>query len=131
MRRTINELWHEAHQRLGELSLSLNRFVDAMKQYRLMDEIIEKMAKASPSDVLAQFRLARTRRQLGFVAVTKLGESEQGQKYLREAIKINRECIQKKPDDDVFKHASSPIRSASSLSPSSFWAISNRPASCT
>ena len=33
-----------------------------------MDEIIETLAKANPDDAMAQFRLARSRRQLGFVA---------------------------------------------------------------
>jgi tetratricopeptide (TPR) repeat protein len=92
-----------AHRRFGDHSLSLNRFTDAMKQYRLMDEIIDTMAKASPADPLAQFRLARTRRQLGFVAMNKLGDSAQGQNYLRQAIEINRACLAKKPDDDTFK----------------------------
>ena len=46
-----------AHQRFGDLSLSLNRFTDAMQQFRLMDEIIATMARANPDDALAQFRL--------------------------------------------------------------------------
>jgi tetratricopeptide (TPR) repeat protein len=92
-----------AHQRFGEVSLSLNRFSDAMKQFKLMDQIIETLAKADPGDTFAQFRLARTRRQLGAVAMQKLGDSATGQSYLRQAIEINRACLAKKPDDDVFK----------------------------
>ena len=74
-----------------------------MKQYSLMDEIIETLAKADPADATAQFRLARTRRLLGFVAMNKLGDTGQGQAYLRQAIDINRACLDMKPDDDVFK----------------------------
>ncbi len=33
----------------------------------------------------------------------KLGDSPTGQSYLRQAIEINRACLAKKPDDDVFK----------------------------
>ncbi len=92
-----------ARQRLGEFSLSLNRFSDAMKHFRSMDEIIETLAKANPDDPMAQFRLARTRRQLGFVAAQKLGDSAAGRSYLLQAIEINRACVVKKPDDDNFK----------------------------
>ena len=35
--------------------------------------------------------------------MNKLGDSEQGQSYLRQAIEINRACLDKKPDDDTFK----------------------------
>ncbi len=91
-----------ARQRLGDFNLSRNRFTDALEQFRLMDEIIQTLAKASPDDAMAQFRLARSRRQLGFVAAQKIGDSALGQKYLREAIEINRACLAKKPGEDTF-----------------------------
>ena len=92
-----------ARQRLGDFNLQRNRFTDALEQFRLMDEILETMAKANPEDPMAQFRLARSRRQLGFVAAQKLGNSGAGQTYLRQAIEINRACLAKKPDEDTFK----------------------------
>ena len=92
----------QARQRLGDFSLSRNRFTEALTQFRLMDEIIQTLAKASPDDAMAQFRLARSRRQLGFVAAQKIGDSALGQKYLREAIEINRACLAKKPGEDTF-----------------------------
>ncbi len=92
-----------ARQRLGDVSLRLNRITAAMEQYRLMDELIETQAKANPGDPMAQFRLARTRRLLGSVAAQKLGDSALGQTYLKQAIEINRACLKKAPQDDTFK----------------------------
>jgi eukaryotic-like serine/threonine-protein kinase len=92
-----------ARQRLGDFNLSRNRFTEALAQFRLMDEIIETLAKASPDDVMAQFRLARSRRQLGFVAAQRLGDSATGQNYLRQAIEIDRACLAKKPGEGTFQ----------------------------
>ena len=92
-----------ARQRLGDFNLQRNRFTEALEQFRLMDEILETMAKANPLDPMAQFRLARSRRQLGFVAAHKIGDSGAGQTYLRQAIEINRACLAKKPGDDSFQ----------------------------
>ena len=92
-----------ARQRLGDVSLRLNRITAAMEQYRLMDQLIETQAKANPGDPMAQFRLARTRRLLGSVAAQKLGDSALAQTYLKQAIEINRTCLKNAPEDDTFK----------------------------
>jgi serine/threonine protein kinase/tetratricopeptide (TPR) repeat protein len=92
-----------ARHRLGEFHLSRNRFTEALEQFRLMDEIVESLAKASPDDPMAQMRLARSRRQIGFVTAQMLGDSPTGEKYLREALEINRACLAKKPGEDTFQ----------------------------
>jgi len=92
-----------ARQRMGELSLSLNRFGEAMEQFRLSDAIVAKLAATDPGDLKAQVRLARSRRQLGFVAVHRLGDTDGGRRYLRQAIEINRACLAKQPDSDTYK----------------------------
>ena len=50
-----------------------------------MDEILEPLAKAKPEDPMAQVRLAKSRRQIGFVMAQKLGDSAAGETYLRQA----------------------------------------------
>jgi len=92
-----------ARQRLGELSLSLNRFGEAMEQFRLSDAIVDKLAAADPGDLALQVFLARSRRQLGFVAVHRLGDTDGGRRYLRQAIEIDRACLAKQPDSDRYK----------------------------
>ena len=52
-------------QRLGDFHLSRNRFTEALEQFRLMDEILEPLAKAKPEDPMAQVRLAKSRRRSG------------------------------------------------------------------
>ncbi len=64
-----------AHQRLAELSLSNYRFADALEQLKRMDALIETRAKDDPGDLMRQIRLARSRRQLGFVAMNRLGDA--------------------------------------------------------
>jgi len=93
-----------ARQRLGELSLSRNRFQDTMEQFRQVDAIVTRLAAADPGDLAAQTRLARSRRQLGFVALQHLGDTEGGRQYFRQAIEINRVCLAKQPDNDTDKN---------------------------
>jgi len=92
-----------ASQRMGEHCLSQNRFGDAMKQYRRMDSIVEKLAAASPGDLRAQIQRGRSRRQLGHVLVQRLGDTEGGRQYLLQAIEIDRACLADHPDDDTCK----------------------------
>jgi len=92
-----------ARQRMGELSLSLNRIGEAMEQFQLADAIVEKLAAATSGDLTAQVRLARSRRQLGFMAVHRLGDTDGGRRYLHQAIEINRACLSKQPDSDTYK----------------------------
>ena len=45
----------------------------------------------------------KSRRQLGFVAIYRLGDSKLAQEYLRQAIAIDRACLEKVPEKDTFK----------------------------
>ena len=62
-----------ARQRLAELSLSQNRVKDALEQFKRMDELIEARAKDDPTDLERQIRVAKIRRQRGFVALDSPG----------------------------------------------------------
>ncbi len=92
-----------ARQRLGEFYLAQSRFKEAMEQFRQMDAIIELLATAVPGDLAAQIRLGRTQRQLGFIALMKLGDTEAAQRFFRRAIAIDRECLAKQPANDTYK----------------------------
>ena len=92
-----------ARQRLGEFYLAQSRFKEAMEQFRQMDAIIELLATAAPGDLAAQIRLGRTQRQLGFVALMKLGDTEAAQRFFRRAIAIDRDCLAKQPANDTYK----------------------------
>jgi eukaryotic-like serine/threonine-protein kinase len=92
-----------ASQRMGENCLSQNRITDAMVQYRRMDSIVERLAKANPSELKSQLQRARSRRQLGHVSVHRVGDAAGGGKFLREAIEINRQCLEKNPESDTCK----------------------------
>ncbi len=92
-----------AHQRLAELSLTNNRFKDALEQLKRMDRLIEMRAEDNPADLERQLRLAKSRRQLGFIAMTRLGDTATAQNYFRQAIEIDRAALEKEPESDKFK----------------------------
>ena len=89
------------HQALGRLSLSRNQLKIA--QFREAEDIITRLAAADPGDLDMQVNLLRTQRQLGFVSMYQVGDTETAQRYFRRAIEISRACLAKKPDNDRFK----------------------------
>ena len=92
-----------AYQAQAAVSLSRNKFADAMEQFRQVEEIIARLAAADPDDLAKQVNLLKIQRQLGYVSVDRLGDTEGAQKYLRKAVEISRACHAKKPDDDGYK----------------------------
>ncbi len=92
-----------AHQRVGELRLNSNQFAEALKEFRQVDEIVARFAAAAPADPGAQIRLARSQRQLGFLAGRKIGDIDGSRRYLLRAVEINRACVAKDLDNDVYK----------------------------
>jgi tetratricopeptide (TPR) repeat protein len=92
-----------AHQALGQQSLSRNQVSDAMAQYREAEDIITRVIAAAPGDLDLQVNLLRTQRQMGFVLMSRLADSENAQRYFRKAIAISRACLAKKPDSDTYK----------------------------
>ena len=92
-----------ARQRLGVFHLSRNRFTEALEQFRLMDEIVERLAEANPDDLMAQIRLAQSRRQIGFVTAQKLGDAADGRE-VPSAGDRDQSCVPaKKPGEDTFQ----------------------------
>jgi len=92
-----------ARQGLGQVNLSRNQSGDAMEQFRLAEEIIARLAAADPGDLDVQVNLVRIQRQLGYVSMHRLGDTEGAQRYFRRAIEISRACLAKKPDNDTYK----------------------------
>jgi serine/threonine-protein kinase len=92
-----------AYKQIGELSLERTRFADAMRQFGQMATIIETLATAAPDDLAAQIRLARAQRLLGFTALQHLADTESAKQYFSRAIRINRACLAKEPDNDTLK----------------------------
>ena len=92
-----------AHQAQARVSLSRNQVDDAMGQFRQAEEIIARLAAADPDDLDLQVNLLRTQRELGYVSMYRVGDTEVAQRYFRKAIEISRACLAKKPDHDAYK----------------------------
>ena len=90
-----------AYQAQATVSLSRNKFADAMEQFRQAEEIIARLAAADPNDLDMQVNLLKTQRELGNVSMYRLGDTEGAQKYFRKAVEISRACHAKKPDDEL------------------------------
>ena len=94
----------QAHQRLGDLRRSQGRFREALDQYQQMDEIIATLAASKPENLDIQARLARSKRLLGFIAMTHLLDFEQAKDYFRRSVDISRQCLAQQPDSDLQKN---------------------------
>ena len=92
-----------ARQRLGELSLTRNRIAEAMRQFREADAILARQAAASPGDAAGQIYLARSQRQLGFLARDRIADAEAARRHFRRAVEIDRGLVAKEPGNDVYK----------------------------
>jgi eukaryotic-like serine/threonine-protein kinase len=92
-----------AHQAQARVSISRNKIHDAMDEFRQAEEIITRLADADPNDLDIQVNLLRTRRQMGYVSMYNLGNSDDAIRLFRSAIDISRECLAKKRDSDVYK----------------------------
>jgi tetratricopeptide (TPR) repeat protein len=92
-----------AHFAMGRLSLSRNQVAIGMTQFQQAEEIIATRATADPEILDLQVNWIRIERQLGEVSMTRLGDTERAQRYLRRAIEISRACVAKKPDQDIYK----------------------------
>jgi eukaryotic-like serine/threonine-protein kinase len=100
----------QAHQRLGDLRRSQGRFREALDQYQQMDKIVATLAASRPENLDIQARLARSKRLLGFIAMTHLLDFEQAKDCFRQSVDISRQCLAQQPDSDLQKNelASSP-----------------------
>ena len=77
-----------AHQAQARVSLSRNKFDDAMEQFRQTEEIIARLAAADPGDLDMQVNLIRTQRELGHVSMYRMGDTKAAQRYFRKALEI-------------------------------------------
>lgn len=93
-----------AYQRLAELSLSRSQLPEAIRRFRQMDEIITRLAKAAPDNLATQVRLARSRRNLGFIAMDRVGDGEEARRYFAGSLEMIRAGLAKHPDDDGLKY---------------------------
>jgi eukaryotic-like serine/threonine-protein kinase len=92
-----------AHQRLGDLALSQNQIDDAMKHFRELNAIADRLLAADPENLSAQTRLVRCRRQLGHFVLHHLGDNDAARAYFREAEIICRSMMAKEPGNDSHK----------------------------
>ena len=92
-----------AHQAQGNLSKDRNQIPSAMAQFRQAEKINARIAAANPDSRDLQVNLIRSKRQLGYVTMEQIGDSEAAQKYLDQAIELSRACLAKKPDSDTYK----------------------------
>jgi eukaryotic-like serine/threonine-protein kinase len=92
-----------AHQSLARVSLSRNKVDDGMREFQQMEEIVARLAAAAPGDLDLQVILLRTQRELGYVSMYRVGDSELARRYFRSALEKSRACLAKKPDFDPYK----------------------------
>ena len=89
-----------AHQAQGNLNLSRSQVKEALAQFRQAEEIITKLTEIEPVDLNMQVNLIRAKRQLGYVTMEQVGDTEGAQRYFHAAIQLSRACAAKQPDGD-------------------------------
>ena len=92
-----------AHQRIGEVRMIENQLAEADKEFRINNEICERVAAAHPENLEYQNRLVRSCRQLGVFAQHSLADSKEAMRQYERALEIARKCLAKQPDNDEFK----------------------------
>ncbi len=92
-----------AHQRIGELKMAENQLAEADKEFRINNEICERVAAAHPENLEYQNRLLRSCRQLGVFAQHSLADSKEAMRQYQRALEIARKCLAKQPENDDFK----------------------------
>lgn len=92
-----------AHQAQARVSLARKRFNEAIAHYQEMEAIIKRLAAADLGNVDLQANLFRIQREIGYVSLRYLGDSELAQPYLRSALEISRACLARKPNLDLYK----------------------------
>jgi tetratricopeptide (TPR) repeat protein len=93
----------KAHQALGALHLSRNQVKEALAEFHQAEEIITRLAVADPADLLMQVNLIKITRQLGYLTMDQLDDTEGSQSYFKTAIQLSKACLAKEPDSDAFK----------------------------
>ena len=89
-----------AHQRIGEVRMAENQLAEADKEFRINNEICERVAAAHPENLEYQNRLLRSCRQLGVFAQHSLADSKEAMRQYQRALEIARKCVAKEPDND-------------------------------
>jgi tetratricopeptide (TPR) repeat protein len=92
-----------AHQRIGEVRTAENQLTEADREFRINNEICERVAAAHPENLEYQNRLLRSCRQLGVFAQHSLADSTEAMRQYDRALQIARMCLTKKPDNDDYK----------------------------
>jgi eukaryotic-like serine/threonine-protein kinase len=92
-----------AHQRIGEVRMADNQLAEADKEFRINNEICERVAAANPENLEYQNRLVRSCRQLGVFAQHSMADSREAMRLYQRSLEIARKCVAKEPDNDEFK----------------------------
>ncbi len=92
-----------AHQRIGEVRMADNQLAEANKEFRINNEICERVAAAHPENLEYQNRLLRSSRQLGVFTQHSLADSTEAMRLYQRALQIARKCLAKEPDNGDFK----------------------------
>jgi eukaryotic-like serine/threonine-protein kinase len=93
----------KAHQYQGAIHLSRNQVKEALARFHQAEEIITKLTVADPADLVMQVNLIKSKRQLGYLTMNQLGDTEGAQSYFKSAIELSKACLAKEPDSDAFK----------------------------
>ncbi len=93
----------KAHQYQGAIHLSRNQAKEALAQFQQAEEIITKLTVADPADLVMHVNLIKTKRQLGYLTMLQLGDTEGAQSYFKTAIELSKACLAKEPGSDAFK----------------------------
>ena len=85
-----------AHQRIGEVRMADNQLAEANKEFRINNEICERVAAANPENLEHQNRLVKSCRQLGAFAQHSLADSKEAMRQYKRALEIARKCVAKR-----------------------------------
>ncbi len=92
-----------AHQRIGEVRMADNQLTEADKEFRINNEICERVAAAHPENLEYQNRLLRSCRQLGLFAQHSMADSREAMRLYQRALEIARKCLAREPGSDDAK----------------------------
>ncbi len=92
-----------AHQRIGEVKMADNQLAEADKEFRINNDICERVAAAHPENLEYQNRLVRSCRQLGVFTQHSMADSKGAMRLYQRALEIARKCVAQQPDSDEYK----------------------------
>src|SRR5262249_26329232 len=90
----------EAHQRMGDIFLSLGQYAEARQQYEVSHAIRQELIKTAPGEDEAQRNLALSLHKLGDISLLE-GNKDLARQHYGEALKLREALAYKNPQAET------------------------------